>query len=82
MKRTTYSILAIALGTAACGPPASLLELNKELSSTSLSEALSTSEHFRPLCDANGYPVVGNINGKVVTTASEFCDAVREGGQK
>ena len=82
MKRTTYSILAIALGAAACSPPPSLVELNQELSRTMLDEALTSSEYFRPLCDVNGYPVVGNINGKVVTTATQFCDAVREGGPK
>ena len=78
MKRTTYSILAIAL-SAACGPPPSdLTDLNEELRTKALSEALASSNHFSPLCDAAGYPLVGNINGKVATTATEFCAALRE----
>lgn len=52
--------------------------LNAELSGTSLAEAVANRAHFRCLCDDDGYPLVGNINGKAVTTASEFCGALRE----
>ena len=82
MKRKTFSILAIALSATACGPAPTAAELNDELRSTLLSDALASSDHFRPLCDAAGYPVVGNINGKGVTTASEYCAAVRAAGPK
>lgn len=52
--------------------------LNVELSSTALPNALEHRDHFRPLCDVKGYPLVGNINSKGGTTATEFCAAVRE----
>lgn len=52
--------------------------LNVELSNTVLPSALERRDHFRPLCDAKGYPLVGNINSKGGTTATEFCAAVRE----
>ena len=52
--------------------------LNAELSGTLLDAAVANRAHFRCLCDDEGYPLVGNINGKAVTTASEFCGALRE----
>lgn len=52
--------------------------LNEELSLTSLDFAVADHARFRCLCDDDGYPLVGNINGKVITTASEFCGALRE----
>ena len=75
MKRSTFSILAV-LATA-CGPAPTLEQLNQELSVTSPEKSMANAAYFRPLCDDKGYPLVGNINGKVVTTASEFCTAVR-----
>ncbi len=77
MKRSTFSILAV-FTTAACGPAVSLGELNQELAAKSTQEALDNVGYYRPLCDQNGYPLVGNINGKAVTTASQFCAAVRD----
>jgi hypothetical protein len=52
--------------------------LNEELSLTSLDEAVANRARFRCLCDDEGYPLVGNINGKAVSTASKFCGALRE----
>jgi hypothetical protein len=52
--------------------------LNQELLGTSLDDAVASRARFRCLCDDEGYPLVGNINGKAVTTASEFCGALRE----
>jgi hypothetical protein len=52
--------------------------LNEELAGTPLDDAIAKRARFRCLCDDEGYPLVGNINGKVVTTASEFCGALRE----
>ena len=51
-----------------------LQSLNEELSMTALRSALSQSSRFAPLCDENGYPLVGNIVSKGGTTASEFCE--------
>lgn len=93
MRRPTLSILAVALSTACgpqeagetSGPAAdntrnphdNLQALNEELVSTSWREAVSRLDHFAPLCDANGYPLVGNIVSKGGTTASEVCAEVR-----
>lgn len=52
--------------------------LNAGLSGMSLDEAVANRARFRCLCDDEGYPLVGNINGKAVTTVSEFCGALRE----
>jgi hypothetical protein len=54
--------------------------LNAELSYTSLADAVADRARFRCLCDDEGYPLVGNINGKGVVTASELCGALREQG--
>src|SRR5262249_24657152 len=88
MKRKANAVLVIALAATGCsgavdnpGPapePQDLQTLNQELSTTTLPDAVERSEHFRPLCDDEGYPLVGNLNGKVVTTASEFCQALRD----
>ena len=54
--------------------------LNSELSNNTVLEgALQQHEHFRCLCDDQGYPLVGNINSKG-TKASEFCTALKEKG--
>lgn len=58
--------------------PSSLQTLNEELSTVTLPAALERRDHFRPLCDAKGYPLVGNINSKGGATVTEFCAAVRE----
>lgn len=52
--------------------------LNEELSLTLLDEAVANHAHFRCLCDDEGYPLVGNINGKVIATASQFCATLKE----
>ena len=41
-----------------------LLGLGIELGSTDRAKALANLDHFRPLCDANGYPLVGNFPSK------------------
>ena len=91
MRRPSLSILAVAF-TTACGPQYSdvpgpdrgtsqnqdLQVLNEELSVTQLEVALRDMRHFLPLCDANGYPLVGNIHSKTQgATASQFCAATR-----
>ena len=80
-KRATFSVLAVAVSTA-CGlpppePQQSLGALQQELSYITIDEAMARVTYFRPLCDAFGYPLVGNINGKIVTNTSDFCAHVR-----
>jgi hypothetical protein len=69
---------------AAASPPArgerakstdpKLLALRDELFYTSQKEALAKREHFKPLCDADGFPVVGNVYRKDEGyQASAFC---------
>ena len=43
--------------------------------------ALANRDHFSPLCDENGYPLVGNIASKGGATASEFCAAQHQSGK-
>ena len=76
MRRPTLPLLAVCLSTA-CGPQQNLEELNQELSEVTLQEALATRTTYEPLCDAEGYPLVGNVNSKGGTTASEFCHAAQ-----
>ena len=84
MKRPTLSILAVALSTA-CGPgpqqqvdTRTLDALNQELSNVQLQEAMVQRLHFAPLCDENGYPLVGNIVSKTTgATASGVCAELR-----
>ncbi|MBS2013736.1 MAG: hypothetical protein JST00_12665 [Deltaproteobacteria bacterium] len=51
-----------------------------ELSGLPLEDAIAKRSQFRCLCDAEGYPLVGNTLGKAITTPSEFCNAIRERG--
>ena len=53
--------------------------LDVELSDQLLESALANHARYRCLCDDQGYPLVGNINGKG-TTASAFCEALLEKG--
>lgn len=85
-RKTTISILAIAITTTACSgaiespQPTEREALARELASTTLADALARREHFMPLCDANGYPLPGNINAKggTGTTVQQFCDAIKQ----
>ncbi|MFO0612250.1 MAG: hypothetical protein U0414_06670 [Polyangiaceae bacterium] len=57
----------------------SILELREELYRLEDSDAVfARTAHFRPLCDADGYPVVGNVVRKVSGYgASSFCSELR-----
>lgn len=87
MRRSTLPLLAVVLSTA-CGlpapgeetDPAKLDQLNQELAFNSLESAMKNRAHFAPLCDAFGYPLVGNVVSKAPpqTTAAEFCTAIRK----
>lgn len=72
--------------------PPELLELRADLAETGREGALDSKPHFRPLCDADGYPLVGNMVPKAPDDSmtgylvelplppyqpSEFCTEVR-----
>jgi hypothetical protein len=92
-RRIVPLVLLSALSAPAIGaphptrPPApppdakaarSLLALRDELHSTALGDVRAHSQKYRPLCDAEGYPLVGNINDKgVQTQPSTWCADVR-----
>jgi hypothetical protein len=59
--------------------PEALRALRDELAPVSLDKALRQ-PRFRPLCDAEGYPLVGNLASKGTRTLpSEYCAAIRKG---
>lgn len=59
-------------------PPA-LIKLRGELLGTSREKVQQKPGHFRPLCDKDGYPLVGNMASKGnVYQPSEFCAEVRK----
>ena len=58
-----------------------LLALRTELGTLKRDDALKQVEHFRPLCDANGYPLVGNLQRKAPDPElmpSEVCAEIRK----
>jgi hypothetical protein len=65
------------------GPePAALVALRSELRQAGPEKALQQTAHFRPLCDGDGYPLVGNVGSSkaapVAYGPSAFCSKVRE----
>ncbi len=55
-----------------------LLALREDLTSKSRDAVLADVKTFRPLCDAAGYPLVGNLATKgVMFQPSAFCAHVR-----
>jgi hypothetical protein len=55
--------------------------LRDELSPLGRDKALQQMAHFRPLCDKDGYPLVGNLMRKVAGEQyqpSELCEEVRK----
>ncbi len=73
-----------------------LLELRAQLAETGQQAARETKPRFRPLCDADGYPLVGNLVPKTPDDMggyyielpippyqpSEFCAEVRADAKK
>jgi len=57
-----------------------LVALREELDRCTEAEALARREHFRPLCDGDGYPLVGNLirKGPGGYSPSAFCATVRQ----
>jgi hypothetical protein len=68
-------------GRAASADPA-LVALRDELLPKSRDEAFAALSHYRPLCDHDGFPLVGNVIRKTPTnyTPSEFCSDLRKRG--
>jgi MFS transporter, PPP family, 3-phenylpropionic acid transporter len=59
--------------------PLALIKLRGELLSTGREKAQEKPGYFRPLCDRDGYPLVGNMASKgPVYQPSEFCADVRK----
>jgi len=59
--------------------PKPLIELRGQLISSGRDKAQTSVTRFRALCDADGYPLVGNMVGKRgVYQPSEFCGDVRK----
>lgn len=55
-----------------------LKDLRSTLLDSRREDVLKTMGRFRPLCDAEGYPVVGNLSTKVRgMQPSEYCATVR-----
>ncbi|MFI5302810.1 MAG: hypothetical protein ACHREM_32375 [Polyangiales bacterium] len=70
---------AMVVRDAAADP--GLLALQSELIATPRADVLKNMPRFRPLCDKDGYPLVGNLNQKAQVSgmeASEFCAEVRK----
>ena len=63
--------------------PAPLIELRSQLFDAGEEGAQKDVQRFRALCDADGFPLVGNAMGKsAVYQPSKYCAAVRERQQK
>ena len=59
--------------------PKAMIELRGELINAGRDKAQASVGRFRALCDADGYPLVGNLVGKRgVYQPSEFCSDVRK----
>jgi len=66
-------------GPAAPTIASTLPSLQEELATTGRDKAVAAMTHFRPLCDADGYPLVGNLARKAPDyQVSAFCEEVRK----
>jgi hypothetical protein len=62
--------------------PKRLLELRAKLHAAGRDRAWADLRQYRPLCDASGYPLVGNVASKGEGyQPSEFCAEVRKGNR-
>ena len=63
--------------------PSNLLELRSDMLELERDEVREDMQTFRPLCDAEGYPLVGNAARKGPGfQPSQFCAEVRERGSR
>lgn len=86
------TLLVLSSAPAAASPAASrppppadeqasraLLDLRADMMKAGRDRAQTDVARFRPLCDKDGYPLVGNLVGKTnVYQPSEFCRDVRK----
>jgi hypothetical protein len=77
---------AIPAATPAPPPPDELLgpelaALRGKFFDAGKEKAPAEMSTFRPLCDTNGYPLVGNAVGKSMYQPSQFCAEVRKGNK-
>jgi hypothetical protein len=91
MARTHRLLTVLLLSSTpagACPPPhappddaqvsRALLDLRADLIKAGRNRVQADPARFRPLCDKDGYPLVGNLVGKTnVVQPSEFCADVR-----
>jgi hypothetical protein len=78
---TAAAMLSAPSPSSAPSEDPKLLALRTELGALKRDEALKQVEHFRPLCDANGYPLVGNLQRKAPDPElmpSEVCAEIRK----
>lgn len=83
--RTVLTALLLSAVPAAASPtppdaeaPKALLQLRNELWEAGRARAAASPAKFRPLCDKDGYPLVGNVANKgEVYQPSQFCSDVR-----
>jgi len=89
-KRTILTVVLLSAAPAAASPDAhapppdahvskATLDLRLELIRTGRDKAQANVSRFRPLCDQDGYPLVGNMANKSnVYQPSQFCNDVRK----
>jgi hypothetical protein len=84
-SQTASPPLAVQPGAAATPQPldqVALMTLSAELSQLEPAKAFQRTAHFRPLCDKDGYPLVGNAMRKAPereqTLPSQLCAEVRK----
>lgn len=88
--RTVLTALLLSAVPAAASPtksdaeaPRELLKLRTELWEAGRAGAAADPARFRPLCDKDGYPLVGNVANKgEVFQPSQFCREVRNREKK
>jgi hypothetical protein len=75
------TLILLAATSARADPKPDLEKLRSELRALPYDAAAKQLTHFRPLCDADGYPLVGNISTKGdgdKMQPSTLCKLVRE----
>jgi hypothetical protein len=89
-KRNILTVLLLSAAPAAASPDAhapppdakvdkAMLDLRLDLIQSGRDKVQSNVSRFRPLCDKDGYPLVGNMANKSnVYQPSQFCSDVRK----
>ena len=90
-KRNILTVLLLSAVPAAASPAAThapppdsqiarpMLDLRMELIQTGQDKMQANASRYRPLCDKDGYPLVGNLaNKNNVYQPSQFCSDVRK----